>query len=422
MAIPADGVAFTPHHQNHLGVHLEAQQAVDHVNAFALHGSRPFDVAFLIEARLQFHDHRHLLAVLYGFKQRLDNGRVAAQPIQRHLDGQDVRIARGAPQKFHHRLKRLVRMMQQLVLLADQIEDVVFLGHEARRGIRQERLVLQIRTIQAQQVAQAAEVQRPVYAINIRRIQLQLAGQKFDHRLRRVRVHLQTHRVAKTTLPHSLLDGFKQIVRFQFLDGDFGVASEMKDVSPQNLQARKQMLQIGDDQLLQPNKTVFAGRSAGVGRKRYRKQLGQSIGNLHASEVFRTAGLAHRHRDIQAKVRNVRKRPARIERQRSENRKYFFGEERIQLRALFQAEVRQVQQANLVGFERRNQIFLEKLIGPANQGPHHAANSFQSLRRTAAIQAGFLDAVFDLLRQARHAHHEELVEVGPEDRKEFDAL
>ena len=167
---------------------------------------------------------------------------------------------------------------------------------------------------------------------------------------------MQTHRVAKTALPHCLLDGFEQIVRFQLLDGDFGVAGEMKDVRPQNLQARKQMLQIGDDQLLQPNKTVFAGRQRRGRQEGHRKQLGQSIGNLHASEVFRTAGLAHRHRDVQAKVRNVRKRPARIESQRSENRKYFFGEERIQLRALFQAEVRQVQQANLAGFERRNQI------------------------------------------------------------------
>ena len=91
-------------------------------------------------------------------------------------------------------------------------------------------------------------------------IQLQLARQKLDHGRGHARVHLQPHGVAKTALPHGFFDGLQQIVGFQFLDGDFGVARDVEDVRLHDLQARKQMLQIGDDQLLQPNESVFARR------------------------------------------------------------------------------------------------------------------------------------------------------------------
>ncbi len=118
----------------------------------------------------------------------------------------------------------------------------------------------------------------------------------------------------------------------------------------------------------------------------------------------------------------MRKRPAWIERQRSENRKNLLGEKRVQLRALLQAEVRKIQQADMAGLQRRNQILPEEIVRPADQAPNYAANRFQRLRRAAAIQAGLLDAVFDLLRQAGDAHHEELVDVRAEDRQEFHAL
>ncbi len=55
---------------------------------------------------------------------------------------------RGLAQEFDHGLERLVGMMQQLILLADQIEDVVFLRRETGRSVGQERLVLQIGAIQ----------------------------------------------------------------------------------------------------------------------------------------------------------------------------------------------------------------------------------------------------------------------------------
>ena len=61
--------AFAADDQRDLGMHLETQQAVDHMDALALQSSGPFDVAFFVEARFQFHQHRYLLAVFDRLQQ-----------------------------------------------------------------------------------------------------------------------------------------------------------------------------------------------------------------------------------------------------------------------------------------------------------------------------------------------------------------
>ena len=105
---------------------------------------------------------------------------------------------------------------------------------------------------------QAAQVQRAIHAENIGGIQFQLSGNKINHCGGHPSVHLQPHGIAKTPLPHCLLNGFEQIVRFQFFDRHFGVARQMEDVRSQDFEARKQMMQIRDDQLFQPDEAIGA--------------------------------------------------------------------------------------------------------------------------------------------------------------------
>jgi len=59
--------------------------------------------------------------------------------------------------------------------------------------------------------------------------------------------------IAETPLPHGFLDGFEKIVGFQFLYGDLGIARHMEHVRLDNLEARKQVLEIGHHQLLDPH-------------------------------------------------------------------------------------------------------------------------------------------------------------------------
>ncbi len=149
----------------------------------------------------------------------------------------------------------------------------------------------------------------------------------------------------------------------------------------------------------------------------------QAVGNLDARKVLGTAArLANRHGDIQAEIGNVGKWPARIEGQRRKNRENLFGEKRVQLRALFQTEFVQLQQADMILMERGKQIFTQEIVRAVDQPAHRGADRIQRLGRTSAIHAGFLHAVLDLLHDAGHAHHEKLVDVGAEDRQELHPL
>ena len=76
----------------------------------------------------------------------------------------------------------------------------------------------------------------------------------------------------------------------------------------------------------------------------------------------------------------------------------------------------------MIVFERGEQLLAQELVSRVDQAADGGADGIQGFRRTPAIQTRLLDAVLDLLQQARHAHHEELVDVGAENRQKFDAF
>ena len=84
---------------------LYVRQSINNVNAFGFELLRPLNVALFVEAGLQFHQHGYLLLILNGFEQRLDNGRITADAIERHLDREDVRILSGGTEKIDYRLE-----------------------------------------------------------------------------------------------------------------------------------------------------------------------------------------------------------------------------------------------------------------------------------------------------------------------------
>ncbi len=131
-------------------MHLQAHQAIHHVNAVFFQLARPLDVALLVEARFQFQQHRDLLAVLRRVDQRIHDRRITANPVQRDFDGQDVGIARRLLQQPDHRLERIERMVQQNVAALDGREDLLFLAvfHQRRRHRRNKRGELQVRPIE----------------------------------------------------------------------------------------------------------------------------------------------------------------------------------------------------------------------------------------------------------------------------------
>ena len=121
--VAAQLATFAPHHQQHLGVGLVADHAIDDLDAGILQPVGQAQVGFLVEARAQLHHHGDVLAVARGLDQVLDDGRILARPVQGLLDGQDVGIRGGLLDQFQHRRERVERMVQQHVAARHPLED-----------------------------------------------------------------------------------------------------------------------------------------------------------------------------------------------------------------------------------------------------------------------------------------------------------
>src|SRR5579883_2140875 len=114
MHVAAQSAGLTTDHQRNFGVrlHLDLPHlAVDDVYAGTFQGARPLDVVLFIEARLQFHQHGHLLAAFIGVEQRVYNRRVLPHTIERLFDGDDLGITRGSLDELSDRAEGIVRVV-----------------------------------------------------------------------------------------------------------------------------------------------------------------------------------------------------------------------------------------------------------------------------------------------------------------------
>ena len=124
MHVGAQLAALAAHHQRHLGVRLQLQEAVDDLHAGALQLVRPADIRLLVESRLQL-DHRgDRLAGLGGLGQLADDRAVVAGAVEGLLDRDDRRVARRLAQELDDDVEALVGVMDDDVLLPDRGEAI----------------------------------------------------------------------------------------------------------------------------------------------------------------------------------------------------------------------------------------------------------------------------------------------------------
>ena len=75
-----------------LRMHLVVAEAIDHLAAGLLEALRPFDVVAFVEPRAQLEQRRDLLAGFRRSDERLGQVRLAREPVERDLDGDDGRV------------------------------------------------------------------------------------------------------------------------------------------------------------------------------------------------------------------------------------------------------------------------------------------------------------------------------------------
>ena len=119
-----------------------------------------------------------------------------------------------------------------------------------------ERLILQLRTIDSRKMFQARQGNRPPHLVNIIGIDFEVLLQDFQNCRWHVVIHFQPDHIRKTPLPDALFNGLHKIAGLKFLDRAVRVPSYMKRMGLKDFHSRKQALQIGHDDLLQPHQVL----------------------------------------------------------------------------------------------------------------------------------------------------------------------
>ena len=167
--------------------------------------------------------------------------------------------------------------------------------------------------------------------------------------------------------------------------------------------------------------TVSSGTSTSspIGRKRGSTSLGTFT---RAKVSWPRLRVPQPHGEREREVRDVRERPARADRQRREDREDLLGEQPVDLLQLRFVAVGGIDDANALLRERRRDDLAHLARVAAGQLAVAPGDQLERLLRRPAVGPARVDAGVDLVVQARHAHHEELVEVRRVDREELDPL
>ena len=147
------------------------------------------------------------------------------------------------------------------------------------------------------------------------------------HQLQRHLIsHLQAHHLAThPPFAQALLKRFHQVIGFQFAQLQVGIAGDAEEVVPFDVHPGEQTLQIEGHELLQWQ--CHEQRLGCAAPMQFRRDADETrqilLRNLQACELLLPcAGIADRHRDVQAEVADEREGMGWIHRQWRQHRKH----------------------------------------------------------------------------------------------------
>ncbi len=270
MAIPVQAPRFAPHDHDQLGVGLVAHHPVHDMGTGFLEAVGERDVGGLLEARHELDDDRDFLARTGGVDERVHDGRVRPGPVQRLLDREHLGIGRRLSQEVDHGCEAVEGMVEQDVLLADRLEEVVApdesLGHCGCEG-----RVLEILAVhEVVHRHQPVQVHRPVHGVVVVRAEFEALEQEIAQPGRAVERRLEPHSIAVAARGEFALDGAQQVFRLLVVHPQLGIARDAELVAALHLHAREELADETEHDLRQVgeiDRSGFAGRQADDARQ-----------------------------------------------------------------------------------------------------------------------------------------------------------
>jgi len=98
-------------------------------------------------------------------------------------------------------------------------------------------------------VLEANEGEGVLDAVDVVPFGFEVRNQDFEDLVWHLLVDLDADDVAEAALADRFFDGFEEVVGFEFLDGDVGVAGDVEGVGFEDLHAGEELVKVGDDEL-----------------------------------------------------------------------------------------------------------------------------------------------------------------------------
>ena len=235
---------------------------------------------------------------------------MAADAVQRLLNGQHIRVLRSGTDKIDHALKAVIRVMNQAVLLPDGIEDILIPPEISRRIHRSDRLIAHgFKPGQAGELSKEGQIQRAGYLVDIVGFYFQAIGQEGTDLVIAMGQKLQPHRAAMLTALDGFLNFVEEILGL-FVDLQIAVARQAERTARLDFLQIKQLGHKVDNQILQQDK------GAALLLRDFQKTR-QNPGNLHDRKMGPLLLFDREaHGDVQGLIGEKRERAAGIHGQR----------------------------------------------------------------------------------------------------------
>ena len=391
--------------------------AVHDVDTGTFELARPLHVGRLVEAGLQLHEYGHLDATFRSADQAADDRAVAAGPVERHLDRLHPRVVGGlGDERLDAGAEALVRMMDEQRTVPHDVEDRTVRhlgGSDSAGGDGRPGLVLQIGSLDLEQLPQEAQVDGRSVERDVLRCQFELPDEQAQQVVAHVVRDLEADRPLEAAPAQFHLDRFEQVVGLFLLEREVGVAADAERCPLLDDHADEQAVELGGDQLLDRQEASAAERH----------QTGEDARHLESGETAVAGfGVGDVDGERQGEVGDVRERVSGVDGQRGEHGEHPLVVERVERDPLGVGRVGVRDDVDALAAQRRHEQVEECRIEPLDEARDHVADRGELLGRRAAVDRHAVDAGDDLVLQCGDADLEELVEVRGGDGAELGAL